>query len=347
MDDGTVRCWGSNGSGQLGDGSKTNALAPESIGPFPLAQFDLGGLFTCEAVLAGGAECWGSNVWGQLGDGTTTEHDSPEVVTALGLDTTQIATGFQHACALMGDSTVRCWGNNAYGQLGDGTSGTSGAKYSPVPITALGTNVQHLALGDDHSCALLKDGSVDCWGANAAGEVGDGSTTDQHLPKAITALGTGIIQVAAGSDATCAVFAVGSLYCWGLNSSGQMGDGTTTDVHSPTEVTLPGNATQVTVGGSHVCAIVSDDFGGELGVYCWGGNFDGQLGDGTTTDRHTPTLVSALGTNVAMVAAGGNHTCALMKDSSVRCWGDNTFGQVGTGAGTTTTPVTTPTSPKW
>jgi len=233
-----------------------------------------------------------------------------------------------HTCALKSDGTVWCWGDNEYGELGDGTTTE---RHTPVQVSGL-TNVVAVAPGSVHTCALKSDGTVWCWGDNYYGQLGDGTTTERHTPVQVSGL-TNVVAVTVGSLHTCALKSDGTVWCWGFNGAGELGDGTTTDRHTPVQVSGLTNVVAVTVGFVHTCALKSDGT-----VWCWGYNHHGELGDGTTTDRHTPVQVSGL-TNVVAVEAGGGHSCALKSDGTVWCWGDNYYGQLGDG---TTTDRHTP-----
>ena len=255
-----------------------------------------------------------------------------------------LGTRFTHTCAILDDGSVSCWGQNNFGQLGDGTTTDRNA---PTQISSLGTDRTAVAItaGDFHTCAILDDGSVSCWGYNGNGQLGDGTTTQRTTPTQTSSLGTDrtAVAISAGYAHTCAILDDGSVSCWGYNNYGQLGDGTTTDRLTPTQTSSLGTdrtAVAISAGAYHTCAILDDG-----SVSCWGDNNYGQIGDGTTTDRSTPTQTSSLGTDRTAVAitAGAYHTCAILDDGSVSCWGYNGYG--GLGDGTTTNRNTpTPTS---
>ena len=335
---GGVSCWGSNDSGQLGDGTTAQRLTPVAVSGLSsgVTAVAAGGIHTCALTSGGGVVCWGANGSGQLGDGTTTQRLTPVAVSGLSSGVTAVAAGADHTCALTSGGGVWCWGLNGNGQLGDGTTTprlTLGA------VSGLSSGVTAITAGYFHTCALTSGGGVVCWGANASGQLGDGTTTTPRLtPVAVSGLSSGVTAVAAGASHTCALTSGGGVVCWGCNAIGQLGDGTTTQRLTPGAVSgLSSGVTAVAAGDSHTCARTS---GG--GVVCWGYNANGQLGDGTTTDRLTPVAVSGLSSGVTAVAGGIYHTCALTSGGGVVCWGWNANGQLGDGTTTDRlTPVVT------
>jgi alpha-tubulin suppressor-like RCC1 family protein len=246
---------------------------------------------------------------------------------------TAIAAGYDHTCALTAGGGVKCWGNNSNGQLGDGTTTD---RNTPVDVSGLSSGVTAIAAGGAHTCALTAGSGVKCWGANSVGQLGDGTTTDRHTPVDVSGLSSGVAAIAAGAGHTCALTTGGGVKCWGWNSFGQLGDGTTTERHTPVDVSgLSSGVAAIAACETHTCALTT---GG--GVKCWGDNYFGQLGDGTTTGRTTPVDVSGLSSGVATIAAGYYHTCALTVSGGVKCWGANWYGGLGDGTWTDrNTPV--------
>jgi alpha-tubulin suppressor-like RCC1 family protein len=330
---GTVRCWGSNILGQLGDGSRTNRLTPVFVNGLPTRVVDIASTtnHTCARLTDGTVRCWGINEAGQMGDGTTTSPRlTPAPVSQLGGSAVAIAAGNMHTCAWLADGTMRCWGSNANGQLGNGPFTSS---LVPTPVFGeAGTNTaRDIAAGGNHTCAVRANGAVACWGDNANGQLGDGSTVGRPTPGAVTGI-SGAVAVAAGGLHTCVVLANGTVRCWGENSSGQLGDGTTTRQPSSVLVTGLTNVVGIAAGDLHTCVTLGDG-----GIRCWGDNRLGQIGDGTTTRRLVPTpvtipAVGASPNNAAVaIAAGREHTCVRLADGTVRCWGGSGLGQLGLG----------------
>ena len=326
--DGSMRAWGSNSSGQLGNGTTVDSALPVTVSGMTSAVSAAAGDRFSLAVLANGAMmAWGKNASGQLGNGTTTSAHQPVSVTGLSAVVASSA-GLDHALALKADGTVWAWGSNAYGQLGNGTTTNSS-----VPLQVPGVSgVVEIASGNNFNLARTADGSLWAWGQNDFGQVGNGSPSSSPVLSPIKVGGLGkVASVAAaanmegGGNFVLAVAADGGVWAWGANASGQLGDGTTTNRAVPARVPGLTGVTSVAAGFAHSLALKANG-----SVWAWGRNLSGQVGDGTTTDpRTTPLQVPGL---VAVaVVGGGDRSEAVKADGTVWGWGDNSSGQLGDG----------------
>lgn len=292
-----------------------------------------GANFSCAITERGGASCWGMNGVGELGHGPIgTQSSLPVAVNAMGTPVVAIAANDQHACAVTIGGGVKCWGSNGSGELGALPYGQSPV---PLDVTGISSGAVAVAAGYRHACAVLDTGAVKCWGSNTLGELGDGttSTTPVVSPTTVTGLPPST-AIAAGYRHSCAVTQDGAAMCWGNNGSGQLGNDSF--VHSSVPVlAVASGATAVAAETYYSCAVVNG------GVLCWGANNQGQLGNGSLIPSPTPVAVTGLGGSQIAVTAGLYHACALEDGGRVRCWGDNSAGQLGNGSigGRSTTPT--------
>jgi alpha-tubulin suppressor-like RCC1 family protein len=326
LETGAVICWGWNVNGQLGNGTNTDSRLPADVGPLPgpAVAVAAGDQHTCALIDDGSVVCWGANASGQLGNGTRQRKNTPAPVLGLASNAVELAAGGAHTCALLTDGRVQCWGDDQSGQLGDGGYENQS---KPVDVTGLTGEVKHIAAGFSHTCAVLSDRRILCWGWNTEGQLGDGTAKSRRVPGAVAGFSGGAVAVSAGWSNTCALLLRGGVRCWGLNSGGQLGDGTNADSGTPMDVSgLDSGRVSVAVGGAHVCALSARG-----GVKCWGRNERGQLGSGGQGDQNAPVDVAGLPEEVVAVAAGKNHTCALTIRGGVKCWGANESGQLGNG----------------
>jgi len=334
VDNGAVRCWGYNGYGQLGNGTTANSAAPVTVtGVSGATAVAAGSFHTCALIRDGTARCWGRNTEAQTG-GFDLAPVQPKAVTVRELSgAIAITAGSWHSCALISGGTARCWGDNLYLQLGEGTDPPALRRASPVPVAGL-TGATAIEASGSHTCALLGNGSVRCWGAGDGGQLGTGTaSTASPTPVAVVGL-TRATAIVAGLTHTCARIGNGSVRCWGYNDYGQLGNGTDPISATPVPVAGLAGVQALAAGGTFTCAVLGDGT-----VRCWGTNTFGQLGDGTTTSSFSPVQVTGLAaTGVMTISAGRLHTCAVLRDGTARCWGVNSSGVLGDG--TTSTRLT-------
>jgi alpha-tubulin suppressor-like RCC1 family protein/fibronectin type 3 domain-containing protein len=317
--DGTLWAWGGNGSGQLGDGTTTQRSSPVQVSGLTGVVSVVAGRYHAYALKNDGTLwAWGYNYYGQLGDGTTTQRSSPVQVSGL-TGVASVVAGEYHAYALKNDGTLWAWGGNGSGQLGDGTTTQ---RSSPVQVSGL-TGVASVVAGGYHAHALKNDGTLWAWGYNGSGQVGDGTTTNRATPVQVSGL-TGVVSVTAGHfNHTYALKNDGTVWAWGSNSIGELGDGTTTQRTTPVQVSGLTGVVSVVSGRDRAYALQNDGT-----VWAWGRNYYGELGDGTTIRRTSPVQVSGLG-GVVAVAADDYRVFALKNDGTLWAWGDNERGALG------------------
>ncbi len=348
IESGKAYCWGNNASGQLGTGSTTNSSVPVAVDAGgvlagkALTQISAGGGHTCALDSTGAAYCWGYGLYGQLGDGHTIDSSVPVQVDMSGVlagkTLTEISAGELNTCALDSAGAAYCWGWNAWGGLGDGTTDNS---VVPVAVDTSGAladrTLTQITVGFSVTCVLDSTGAAYCWGNNPNGQLGDGSTTNSAVPVAVDTSGAlagkTLTQITAGDDQTCALNTAGAAFCWGYNGYGQLGDGSTTDSAVPVAVSISGalagkTLTQISAGWEFTCA--RDSTGT---AYCWGHNGYGQLGDGSTADSAVPVAVDTSGAlagkTLTQISTYADHTCAVDTAGAAYCWGDNLAGDLG------------------
>lgn len=328
---GATECWGLNTEGELGNGTTTSSLIPLSVsGLLGATTLAAGGYHSCALLSSGGVACWGYNASGELGNGSTSNSSTPEDVYGLSGGAKDVAAGLYHTCAVTTVGGALCWGFNMYGEVGNGTNQNSYSTPVSVLIGPFGT-VTAVSAGAYFTCAVTGTGAALCWGLNSEGQLGTGVASSTTTPAAVHGLSSGIVAVSAGTYHACALTSTGSVYCWGSNTYGQLGNGTTSASRTPVAVTgLSGGAIAIAAGSFHSCAITTVG-----GVECWGANGEGELGNGTNVNSATPVAVSGLSSGVTAITAGGGSsegfTCALTNLGSEMCWGINNYGQLGDG----------------
>jgi alpha-tubulin suppressor-like RCC1 family protein len=285
---------------------------------------------SCALLNTGAVKCWGSNSDGQLGDGTTTNRTTPVTVTGLSSGVSAISVGANHSCAVLITGAVKCWGNNQFGKLGDGTKTSSS---TPVAVSGLSSGVSAIAAGANHTCALLRTGGVKCWGD--AGKTGDGSGLERVTPVDVSGMSSGVSVISAGFYHTCALLKSGAVKCWGSADRGATGDGGGGDAPGSAISNLSLGVVAIATGERHNCALLTTG-----AVKCWGWNDLNQVKP-TSGDVSTPVDIAGLGSGVTGLSAGGQTSCALFNNGAAKCWGNNLSGQFGDG---TTTSSTSPVS---
>jgi alpha-tubulin suppressor-like RCC1 family protein len=308
LEGGTVRCWGYNSQGQLGVGDTQDRLRPTAVvGLEGVVQLALADSSSCALLANGTARCWGWNLQGQLGgDDRKESRPVPAPVPELS-GAVEIALGTSHGCARLGDGSVRCWGENAAGEVGD-SSGTKRAAATPVLDPDTGgtlTGVTALALGGSHSCALMRDETARCWGLNNLGQLGTGTHEDwRYVPTPVVGL-RGVKRIAARSYLSCALLGDGTVHCWGGGAGARHATGVPLPVEGLTR------AASLVIGGrSKACARLDDG-----ALSCWG-----------SASGDTPPLGA-----VEEAALGWGFRCARGAPGWVKCWGENEHGSLGDG----------------
>ncbi len=326
--DGSARCWGHGGWGELGDGTSQHRSSPvTALAPEPLESISTFNSTTCAVSTLGKVWCWGRNDHGQVGDGSTANRAAPVEVSGLP-PVSAVAAGGYHSCALADEGTVWCWGDGGEGKLGQNNWDDH---LTPVqvknPLGLALTDVKAVSLGEHYSCALKEDGAW-CWGRGDYGEQGSGAESDQNTPRAVLADAQDapfgpVDLLSTGYRHACAVRGEGELWCWGHNSAGQIGEHADREALLPVQVEVPGEVAAVGAGADHTCAALASG-----AVWCWGYNRYAQIGDGQWAFRaRYPTEVE--GARGALGIAGRYYHACTRHEDGVRCWGHGHNGRLG------------------
>ena len=349
-----VACWGSNSHGQLGNGSNPSTVPSRNYAVVVSGATEraiavaAGGNHTCFLDNIGAVYCWGDNTYGQLGDGTYVQRTTPVAVAGIAQGAVGITAGDGHTCALMSDSTVRCWGRNRYGTKGGSLGNGSPAPDSPSPQTvrsADATNptlngVTMVVAGGQHTCAIVANGRVRCWGVNYVGQVnGVAASGDHYYAVTVQSGGSDVIAMSltAGGVHTCVVQANGGVRCWGDNGYYELGNASDPGMFNRVKLTIGGSTSDlvnaVAVYGGHYtnCALLADST-----VACWGLNTSRQTGFAGSTSQSTASLVLDVSgtanttfTGASAVSTGTTMSCALRGDGQPFCWGGFSNGALG------------------
>ena len=283
-------------------------------------------------ILSGSLWCWGGNYYGQLGVGSTNNDFSTPQLVDLGLGRTAVSVslGKEYTCAILDDGSLKCWGFNNFGKVGIGGGGNPNTPQ--IVDLGVGRTAVSVSLGMDHTCALLDDGSLKCWGNGGDGRLGTGSTIGGATPQLVD-LGVGVnaVSVSVGEQHTCAILDNGSLKCWGSGLAGALGLNSELSYSTPqyVNVGLGRTVTAVSLGDKFTCAILDDG-----SLKCWGDNTMGQMGVGSNgPSQKTPQSVDlGVGRTAISLSLGRSHVCVILDDNSLKCWGRNQYGQLGIGS---------------
>lgn len=331
LNDNTVKCWGSGASGELGNQSTEYRSAPVSVVDLNfVTQITAGRSHNCALLNNRSVKCWGYNQYGQLGNYMVLNENEPVLVDGL-RDVIQVAAGTYHSCALISDGTVQCWGRGNSGQLGFEIIENKPEQFTPEEISDL-TSVIQIGAGEFHTCALLQNGTIKCWGQNQHGQLGDGTSFARTPPNLVLDIDNAK-QITVGMNHNCALLEDRTVKCWGAGLKGQLGTGIVGNQNKPTTVIELSEVAAVSANGLHTCAILKNE-----SVRCWGQGFYNQLGNGDSTeDQLKPVAVKGElccieDIDVApQISAGGAHTCVLDHGGFVWCWGDGYYGKLGNG----------------
>jgi alpha-tubulin suppressor-like RCC1 family protein len=328
--EGAVYCWGHNDQGSLGDGSVVKRESPTRVASEDgFVQIAVGSFHTCARTASGDVYCWGANDYAQLGDGSFDEKHEPTKVQG-GHAFTAITAGGYHTCGLTGEQVVYCWGRTRF-PGGPNTSNVTPERLLTAESGGLSSNLAELAFsrisaGATHVCATSTTGSAHCWGERDFGQLGWGLTSAGRCSfDGSVCSDIDFAEVRAGDRFTCGRIAAGTSFCWGYNSTGQLGNGSTTQDDRPQPVSGGITFSQIVPGGAHTCGIATTG-----PTFCWGYNSGGQLGNGTRVDHTTPASVPG-GNLFVELAVGGSHSCGRLASGRVYCWGENSSGQLGDG----------------
>jgi alpha-tubulin suppressor-like RCC1 family protein len=319
--DGSAWCWGLNASGQLGNGSQSSSQVPVRVSSSAtFERLGAGYVHTCGIAADGAILCWGNGTSGQLGNGNANSWAAYPTAVLGGRVYRALGVGRFHGCGVTTIGEAFCWGGNPYGAVGDGSN--QNVRSVPAPVAG-GLVFTAVALGDGNTCGITApSGAAYCWGYSGSGQLGNGTRSERDVPTAVVG-GLAFRSVQPGSWVTCGITTGGTAYCWGTTMF--LGTGRSDVSAIPVAVSGLVAPMLLGVGGAHTCATAPGS------LVCWGANVWGQLADGSTDDRFTPSAAAA-GLSVVALATGlGDHGCALNGAGAAFCWGQNFSGQLGDG----------------
>jgi alpha-tubulin suppressor-like RCC1 family protein len=324
--DGKMFCWGNGADDRLGFGSTGDQFSPVEVKNISNAvSCSLGTSHSCVKLSDKTTRCWGNAASGQLGNGqlSTTKMTIPVSVYGIS-NAAQISAGGSHACAVLDNGSIACWGLGVNGELGNGIIGT---KLTPDTVKISGTFTQ-VSAGYYYTCALKNDGTVWCFGDNSYGQLGDNSTTDRFSAVQVSNI-TNARQISTGHGSSCALLTDNTTKCWGHNNYGQLGDNSTTDRLTPVNVKLSDgnnldNVSSISSNKYTSCAVLNSN-----SAHCWGYGAQGQIGVGSYNNFNYATLINYSSITFNLIANGPSFTCGIITDGSVRCWGLESYGERG------------------
>lgn len=328
LNTGAAKCWGFNSSGELG-----NAGISQTNIPVDVVGLNVGAIkisthsnHTCVITVNGGVKCWGRGAFESMGGNLShSVINTPADISGLTSGMIDVAVGDFHTCALSDAGAVLCWGDNHYGQLGDGTSDSTRFYSEPSIVYGLYNNVLSISSHSMHTCAITNVGAVKCWGYNNRGQTGDGLPGGTLRPVTVSGLSNEVVSIAAGGSNSCVFTNQGVLKCWGSNESGLVGAIGATQTAAPANIVWSNDEiAAISMSNSHACLLT--DIGR---AKCWGNNTYGQLGNNSNEPSGVSVDVAGLNTEVIAIDAGQHHTCAVMNVGTVKCWGQNSAGQLG------------------
>ncbi|MBC7789234.1 MAG: hypothetical protein H7Z74_04765 [Anaerolineae bacterium] len=335
LGDGRAYCWGLGDVGQLaatadstcfdelpGEAHPCSTSPARAADSLAFVQLSAGDSLACGVSTTGSVHCWGANAFGQLGDGTTASGGPTTVLTTRQFDV--VAAGTRHACGVAVDSTAFCWGEDSLGQLGDARRINSA---TPVPVVG-GNRFHAITVGYRHSCGIAADMLVYCWGDNSQGQLGTGLIGGSNATPAPVAGGFSYAMVSSSFNHTCAITTGGAAHCWGANENGQLGTGLVGEASGqPTPVADGITFALVSAGRTASCGVATSG-----AAFCWGLDSHGQLGNGSTSGNFSSPAAVSGGILFKTVSVGTRHSCGIAGDDTSYCWGSDVFGALGDGS---------------